>query len=85
MRSYLIFLLIVCLYLVTPSESCYSKSTSKSESSSYSSASSSSGQGDPNLFNRGSFDQGSNTGFHGVSVGTSCDSNGNCKKYEQTW
>lgn len=70
-----------------PSEGCAGKSTSKSESSASSSSGSySGGQGDPNLFNRGSFDQGNQGGsFHGVSVGSSCDSNGNCKKYEQSW
>lgn len=80
-------LIIFGLYLIMPSEACAGKSTSKSESSaSASSGSYSGGQGDPNLFNRGSFDQGGQGGeFHGVSVGTQCDSNGNCKKFEQKW
>lgn len=85
---FLMLLIIVCLYLIMPSEGCAGKSTSKSESSASSGSYSGQGggQGDPNLFNRGSFDQGNQGGsFHGVSVGTSCDSNGNCKKFEQKW
>lgn len=86
---FLLLLVIVCLYMVMPSEGCAGKSTSKSESHA-SSGSYSGNNGDPNLFNRGSFDQGQGGQgqggqFHGVSVGTSCDSNGNCKKYEQKW
>lgn len=78
-----IILLIVCLAFIASTMGCTGKSSSSKSSAS---SSSSSGTGDPNVFNRGSFNDGNPGNVQGqsVSVGVQCDSNGNCKKYENT-